>query len=163
MDLTTDYLGFKLPHPFMPGASPMADTIDGVRRLEDAGAAAIVMRSLFEEQITREMNGTIYSIESHAEASAEATSYFPRPREFSLGPDEYLDQLRLLCEAVDIPVIASLNGVTVQGWLDYARQIEQAGADALELNVYYLATDPSERARWSSGARSTWCGRCGRR
>ena len=125
---------------------PLADSLELARLLEDAGASAIVMRSLFEEQITREMNGTIYSIESHAEASAEATSYFPRPREFSLGPDEYLDQLRLLCEAVDIPVIASLNGVTVQGWLDYARQIEQAGADALELNVYYLATDPSEES-----------------
>jgi dihydroorotate dehydrogenase (fumarate) len=117
-----------------------------VRRLEDAGASAIVMHSLFEEQITREMTGNVYAVEGHAESSAEATSYFPRPSEFSLGPDEYLDQIRGLVSAVDIPVIASLNGITAAGWLDYARQIEQAGASALELNVYYLPTDPAEES-----------------
>ena len=144
MDLKTEYLGLKLDSPLMPGASPLADNLDVARRLEDAGASAIVMRSLFEEQITREMTGTIYSVETHTEASAEATSYFPKASEFSLGPDEYLDQVRCLCDAVDVPVIGSLNGITVRGWLDYARQIEEAGADALELNVYYLSTDPSE-------------------
>ena len=146
MDLTTQYLGLTLDSPFMPGASPLADSLDLVRRLEDAGASAIVMRSLFEEQITREMTGQIWSVEGHAESSAEATSYFPRASEFSLGPDEYLDQLRMISEAVRVPVIASLNGLTVRGWLDYALQIEKAGADALELNVYYLATSADEEA-----------------
>jgi len=146
MDLRTEYLGLKLDSPLMPGASPLADSFDLVRRLEDAGASAIVMRSLFEEQITREMTGNVDAIETHAESFAEAVSYFPKPGEFSLGPDAYLDQLRGIVEAVDIPVIGSLNGITVAGWLDYARQIEQAGASALELNVYYLATDPAEES-----------------
>jgi dihydroorotate dehydrogenase (fumarate) len=146
MDLTTRYLGLELDSPLMPGASPLADSLDVARRLEDAGASAIVMRSLFEEQITREMTGNIYSVETHAESSAEAVSYFPTPAEFSLGPDEYLDQLRTIVEAVRIPVIGSLNGVTVRGWLDYALQIQEAGADALELNVYYLPTDPEEES-----------------
>ena len=144
MDLTTAYLGLKLDSPLMPGASPLSDSLDKVRQLEDAGAAAIVMRSLFEEQITREMTGDICAREAHAESSAEALSYFPRADECSLGPDEYLDQLRGIVEAVDIPVIGSLNGVTSAGWLDYARQMEMAGADALELNVYYLPVDPAE-------------------
>ena len=144
MDLSTAYLGLKLDSPLMPGASPLSDSLDKVRQLEDAGAAAIVMRSLFEEQITREMTGDICAREAHAESSAEALSYFPRADECSLGPDEYLDQLRGIVEAVDIPVIGSLNGVTSAGWLDYARQMEMAGADALELNVYYLPVDPTE-------------------
>jgi dihydroorotate dehydrogenase (fumarate) len=146
MNLTTEYLGLRLDSPLMPGASPLADNLDTVKRLEDAGASAIVLRSLFEEQITREMTGSIYAVESFAEASAEATSYFPKLDEFALGPDEYLDQLRCISEAVAVPVIGSINGVTVRGWLDYAKQIEEAGADALELNVYYLATNPDEGA-----------------
>ncbi|HET7787700.1 MAG TPA: dihydroorotate dehydrogenase-like protein [Myxococcales bacterium] len=144
MNLETEYLGLKLDSPLMPGASPLPDSLDMVRRLEDAGASAIVMRSLFEEQITREMTGKIEVVESHEESFAEALSYFPKASEFSLGPDEYLDQLRSICEAVSVPVIGSLNGITARGWLDYARQIEETGADALELNVYYLATDPAE-------------------
>jgi dihydroorotate dehydrogenase (fumarate) len=146
MDLHTEYLGLKLDSPLMPGASPLADSLDMVRRLEDAGASAIVMRSLFEEQITREMTGSIYAVETHAESFAEATSYFPNANEFSLGPDEYLDQLRGIVDAVAVPVIGSLNGITVRGWLDYAKQIEETGADALELNVYYLPTDPAEES-----------------
>ena len=146
MDLHTEYLGLKLDSPLMPGASPLADSLDVVRRLEDAGASAIVMRSLFEEQITREMTGNVYAIETHADSFAEAISYFPTRAEFSLGPDEYLDQLRCISEAVRIPVIGSLNGITVRGWLDYALQIQEAGADALELNVYYLPTDPAEES-----------------
>ena len=146
MNLETEYLGLKLDSPLMPGASPLGDSLDMVRRLEDAGASAIVMRSLFEEQITREMTGRILVVESHEESFAEALSYFPKPSEFSLGPDEYLDQLRCIREAVDVPVIGSLNGTTVRGWLDYAKQIEETGADALELNVYYLATDPAEES-----------------
>ncbi len=139
MDLTTRYLGLPLPHPFMPGASPMVDDLDTVRRLEDAGASAIVMHSLFEEQITREELGTLHELEVHSGSFAEALTYFPDPKDFVLGPEQYLNQIRKIKEAVRVPVIASLNGATPGGWLDYGRQIQQAGADALELNLYYLA------------------------
>lgn len=144
MDLTTRYLGLPLAHPFMPGASPMVDDLGTVRRLEDAGAAAIVMHSLFEEQIVRERSRTAFDLEAHSDAFAEAPSFLPKPDEFRLGPDEYLEQIRRIRAAVRVPVIASLNGVTASGWLDYARLIQQAGADALELNVYHVATDPEE-------------------
>ncbi len=147
MDLTTTWLGLKLPHPFMPGASPMVDDLDVVRRLEDAGASAIVMHSLFEEQITREQIGTIEAMEIHAGAFAEALSYFPEPEDFRLGPETYLEQIRRIKLAVKLPVIASLNGITLGGWLEYAQKIEQAGADALELNVYYLAAKS-----WEAGS-----------
>jgi dihydroorotate dehydrogenase (fumarate) len=144
MDLSTTYLGFKLANPLMPGASPLVDDLDNVRRLEDAGAAAIVMHSLFEEQITREQLGDLYAVEMHEDSFAEALSYFPQPQEYRLGPDTYLEQLRKIKAAVRVPVIASLNGTSPAGWLDYAKLIEQAGADALELNVYYLATQAWE-------------------
>jgi dihydroorotate dehydrogenase (fumarate) len=140
MDLSTKYLGLSLPNPLVVGASPMVDELDTVKRLEDAGCAAIVMHSLFEEQITREQLGTILDMEQHAESFAEALSYFPQPQEYRLGPEAYLEQIRRIKGAVKVPVIASLNGTTPAGWLDYAKLIEQAGADALELNVYYLAT-----------------------
>ena len=146
IDLSTRYLGLHLPHPFMPGASPMVDDLDMVRRLEDAGAAAIVMHSLFEEQIEMEQGRTLYDIESHVNTFAEASSFFPRPAEYKLGPEAYLEQIRRIKEAVKVPVIASLNGITAAGWLEYAKLIEQAGADALELNVYYVATDSDEDA-----------------
>jgi dihydroorotate dehydrogenase (fumarate) len=144
MDLSTTYLGFVLPHPFMPGASPLVDDLDTVRRLEDAGAAAIVMRSLFEEQITREQLGSIHHIMVHEESFAEALSYFPAPDEYALGPERYLEQLRQIKAIVDVPVIGSLNGTTPEGWLNYASQIQEAGADALEINFYHVATDPLE-------------------
>jgi dihydroorotate dehydrogenase (fumarate) len=144
MDLSTTYLGFNLPHPIMPGASPLVDDLDMVKRLEDAGAAAIVMHSLFEEQIVRDQVGTIHGLESHEHSFAEAMSYLPKPEEFALGPDQYLEQIRRIKEMVRVPVIASLNGVTASGWLDYSRRIQEAGADALELNVYHMATDPAE-------------------
>jgi dihydroorotate dehydrogenase (fumarate) len=147
MDLSTTYLGLQLPHPLMAGASPLCDEFDSVRRLEDAGASAIVLRSLFEEQITREQEGTIYHMDRHAESSAEALSYFPEPDDFRLGPEAYLEHLARVKDAVAVPVIASLNGITPSGWLDYAHRIQEAGADALELNIYYLATDPSEDGR----------------
>ncbi len=143
MDLSTTYLGFKLPHPFMPGASPLVDDLDTVRRLEDAGAAAITMHSLFEEQITGEELALNRSLELPAESFAEATSYLPEPPDFTLGPEEYLEQLRRIKAAVGIPVIGSLNGATAGGWLRYARLL-QAGADAIELNIYELATDPGK-------------------
>ncbi len=144
MDLSTTYLGLELPHPFVSGASPLADDLDTVRRLEDAGAAAIVMRSLFEEQLVQEQVATDWHMEAPADSFAEALSYLPDPETFQLGPGEYLEHLARIKEAVAIPVIGSLNGTTLGGWLEYARLIEEAGADALELNVYRLAADPDE-------------------
>ncbi len=141
MDLSTKYMGLDLDHPLMPGASPMVDSMDTVRKLEDAGAAAIVMHSLFEEQIRQQEMGTVGHIEAHTFAHGEATSYFPTAERFPLGPDEYLRQLVRIKEAVALPVIASLNGTTQGSWLRYALQIEENGADALELNVYELETD----------------------
>src|SRR5262245_41742820 len=146
MDLSTTYLGFELAHPLIPGAGPMADDLDTVRRLEDAGAAAIVMRSLFEEQIAFEEAATFAVTEAHGYSHGEAGSYFPTPDAFALGPDEYLEHLQRIKQMVAVPVIASLNGVTPGGWLRYARLMEEAGADALELNVYSLATDAWEDA-----------------
>jgi dihydroorotate dehydrogenase (fumarate) len=142
MDLSTTYLGFSLPHPLMPGASPLADDLDTVRRLEDAGAAAIVMRSLFEEQIELEDGATVDHLEAHADAHVEARSYLPPREAFVFGPHDYLEQLRRIKAAVRVPVIASLNGASPGGWLRYARLMTEAGADALELNIYTLATDP---------------------
>jgi dihydroorotate dehydrogenase (fumarate) len=130
----------------MPGASPLVDDLDAVRQLEDAGAAAIVMHSLFEEQIVGEQIGTHRAIESHAESFPEALTYLPRPDEFVLGPDDYLEQIVAVKAAVDVPVIASLNGATLGGWLEYAELMQEAGADALELNIYDVATDPDESA-----------------
>jgi dihydroorotate dehydrogenase (fumarate) len=143
MDLSTKYLGLELAHPLMPGASPLVDDMGMVRRLEDAGASAIVMHSLFEEQIASEQREALL-FESHAESNAEATSYAPDPGIFALGPDEYLEQIQRIRAAVRVPVIASLNGTTPQSWIEYARLIEQAGAHALEVNVYHLAIDPME-------------------
>ena len=144
MDLTTTYLGFRLPHPILPGASPLVDDLDMVKRLEDAGAPAIVMHSLFEEQITREQMATSRHMDTWSDAHAEALSYFPEPAGFALGPEEYLEQVHRIKTTVGVPVIASLNGSTDGGWLAYADLLEEAGADALELNVYALATDLDE-------------------
>jgi len=146
MDLKTTYLGLELPHPFMPGASPLVDDLDTVKRLEDAGAAAIVMHSLFEEQIVREQVAAFVHTEQHGESFAEALCYFPSPQKFALGPEEYLEHLGRVKKAVSCPVIGSLNGTSLGGWLNYAKFMEQAGADALELNVYALATKPDEDA-----------------
>jgi len=144
MDLSTRYLGFDLPHPFMPGASPMVDDLDTVKQLEDAGAAAICMNSLFEEQIVHEEIAASRLTEDPANSFAEALSYFPEPDSLPYGPDEYLNKLRRVVEAVKVPVIGSLNGTTKGRWLEYAGLIEETGANALELNVYHLATDPNE-------------------
>jgi dihydroorotate dehydrogenase (fumarate) len=147
MNLTTRYLGLTLAHPFMPGASPLVDRIDTVLQLEDAGASAIVMHSLFEEQVTREDFGR-EPLRAVSPSSAEASSYFPRVNDYALGPDRYLEQLSLIKRRVGVPVIGSLNGTTAEGWLEFARLIERAGADALELNFYHVATDLLEDA-WS--------------
>jgi dihydroorotate dehydrogenase (fumarate) len=142
MDLSTTYLGFDMPNPFICGAGPLADDLDSVRRLEDAGISAIVMRSLFEEQLTDEGLATLMSMDLPAESYGEALSYFPSLDEFVLGPGEYLEQIRKTKDAVRVPVIGSLNGTTPGGWLDYAKQIQDAGADALELHVYSVPTNP---------------------
>jgi dihydroorotate dehydrogenase (fumarate) len=144
MDLSTDYLGFHLPHPFMPGSSPLVDDLDMVRRLEDAGASAIVMHSLFEEQIVGEELATYRAVERHGESHAEALSYLPDPEEFALRTHDYLELLTRIRAAVSVPVIASLNGTTPAAWIEYARLMQQAGAHALEINVYDLAADPLE-------------------
>ncbi|MCP4205229.1 MAG: dihydroorotate dehydrogenase-like protein [bacterium] len=144
MDLTTDYLGLELANPFMTGASPLADDLDTVKQLEDAGASAITVRSLFEEQIDQEQVATADFLDSPAYSFAEALSYLPAPTEFALGPEEYLEQIRLIRDAVDVPVVASLNGTHGGRWLDYAELIEEAGASALELNLYELVTSVDE-------------------
>ena len=141
MDLSTSYLGIRLPHPLVPGASPLSDDLDTVKQLEDAGAGAIILRSLFEEQISREQEATRDHWDRHDDAFAEAVTFFPSPDSFVLGPDEYLNHVQRVKQAVRIPVLGSLNGMTPGGWLSYARLIEQAGADALELNVYHAPTD----------------------
>lgn len=144
MDLSIRYLGLELAHPLIVGASPLVDDLDMVQRVADAGAAAIVMHSLFEEQLILDQMAHHAHMDGHDNSFSEALSMRPEiPEiEYALGPDEYLEQIRRIKARVPVPVIASLNGVTDAGWLRYAQLIEQAGADALELNVYYLATDP---------------------
>jgi dihydroorotate dehydrogenase (fumarate) len=144
MLLETTYLGFRLPHPFMVGASPLVDDLGMVRRLEDAGTAAIVMHSLYEEQLTAEQLATSHHMEAAEESFVEAQSFLPRPPRFALGPDEYLEQILRIKAMVAVPVIGSLNGVTMEGLLQYGRLIEEAGADGLELNLYYLPTDEAQ-------------------
>jgi dihydroorotate dehydrogenase (fumarate) len=130
----------RLPHPLIVGAGPLGDELDTVKALEDAGAAMLVLRSLYEEEITGEQIDAFLNVESHSESFAEAASFAPDPV-LALGPEEYLEHLRLIKNAVRIPVIASLNGVTPGGWISYARLLEQAGADALELHIYHAASD----------------------
>src|SRR5574341_222151 len=142
MNLTTTYLGMQLPHPLIVGAGPLTDDVDTVRQLEDEGAAAFVLRSLYEEEITGEQMAAFFHSESHGDSFAEATPYSPDPQ-LAFGPDEYLEHLRRVKEAVGIPVIASLNGATPGGWTSYARIMEEAGADAVELNLYHAASDPT--------------------
>lgn len=141
LDLSTTYLGLQLKNPLVASASPLTKKIDSARRIEDAGAAALVMHSLFEEQITHESNELDHYLSRGTESYSEALSYFPDLDFYNLGPEVYLEQLNLIKQMVDIPIIGSLNGISSGGWIDYARKIEQAGADALELNLYYLPTD----------------------
>ncbi|HLF19662.1 MAG TPA: dihydroorotate dehydrogenase-like protein [Bacteroidota bacterium] len=142
MDISTTYLGLKLKNPLVPSAGPLSHSLDSLKKLEDNGAAAIVMYSLFEEQLIHEEAELHHYVSSGAEISPEASSYFPRAEEYHLGPREYLELVRKGVESLDIPLIGSLNGTTPGGWTEYAKMIEEAGADAIELNVYYLATDP---------------------
>lgn len=140
MDLTTTYMGIKLKNPLVASASPLSEDLDSVRRMEDAGLAAIVKHSLFEEQLKDEAQDLDRFLTEGTESYAESLSFFPQPSEFVLGPDEYLDHLRRIKEAVDIPVIGSLNGYSLGGWIQHARLIQEAGADALELNIYWIPT-----------------------
>ena len=146
MNLETSYLGLTLVNPLVVGASPMGDDVYLARQLQDCGAAALVMRSLFEEQIDAEQRALTHHVESSAESHAEARSYFPRFSEYQLTTDRYLRQLELLKQTLTIPVIASLNGCRPGGWIDYAIRFQAAGADAIELNLYQLATDPDVAA-----------------
>ncbi|HKA22913.1 MAG TPA: dihydroorotate dehydrogenase-like protein [Blastocatellia bacterium] len=140
MDLQTDYLGMRLKNPIVPSSSPLSHTVDSIRRLEDAGASAVVMYSLFEEQITSESFYLDYYLSHGTDSNAESLNYFPEMQTYNVGPDEYLNLISRAKEAVDIPIIGSLNGTSTGGWIDYAAKIEEAGANALELNVYYIPT-----------------------
>jgi dihydroorotate dehydrogenase (fumarate) len=146
MDLSTTYMGLKLKNPLVPSAGPFTAEVDSIRKLEDAGAAAIVLHSLFEEQISHEAEEMNHRTKQGTESFAESLTYFPEAGDYRLGPDEYLELIRKAKMTVGIPVIASLNGVTVGGWIDYAQKMQDAGADGLELNVYYVATDPTLHA-----------------
>lgn len=143
MDLTTKYLGFELRTPLIVGASPLSENIDNFKKMEDAGASAVVMFSLFEEQIRKEQFESYYHSETTSFGSAEAATYFPEPNEYRAGTEEYLSLIRKAKEAVKIPVIASLNGSTLGGWTEFAKKVQEAGADAIELNNYSIPTDVS--------------------
>ena len=142
VDLTTTYLGLKLKNPIVASSSPLTQKPETVQQLEQAGIAAVVMHSLFEEQIIHESWKLHNDLMRGSELSAEAISYLPDYGQYSIGPDAYVNTLRKIKQAVNIPVIGSLNGMSTGGWINYAQKIEEAGADALELNLYYLATNP---------------------
>jgi dihydroorotate dehydrogenase (fumarate) len=146
MKLRTNYLGLKLRTPLVPSASPLSEHLDNIKRMEDAGAAAVVFHSLFEEQLRREHHELDHYLDQGTESYAEALSYFPEPPIFKIGPEAYLEHIANAKAAVDIPIIGSLNGTTFGGWMKYARQIEEAGADALELNIYNVPSDPDQTA-----------------
>ena len=143
MDLTTTYLGMKLRTPLVPSASPLSDEIDNIKRMEDAGASAVVLSSLFEEQLLLDRYELHHHLTHGAESFAEALTYTPEPDDIRLGAEDYLERIRKAKEAVSIPIIASLNGISIGGWTDYANLIQEAGADAMELNIYYIPTDPT--------------------
>ncbi len=141
IDLTTHYLGLDLSNPLVASSSPLSKKVDTVKKMEDAGIAAVVMYSLFEEQITHESKALDHFLERGTNSFAEAVTYFPDLEHYNIGPEEYLDLIQKIKKSVSIPIIGSLNGISSGGWVDYAKKIEQAGADALELNMYYLPTE----------------------
>ncbi|HNQ24033.1 MAG TPA: dihydroorotate dehydrogenase-like protein [Phycisphaerae bacterium] len=147
MDLTVEYLGLKLANPLVAAASPLSREVDGVRALADAGIAAVVLYSLFEEQIEHELAEHAHYEEAGTESFAEALSYLPNMDYFPRGPAEYIEHVRKVKQAVKVPVIASLNGTTRGGWIKYGRMLQDAGADAIELNIYHIATDPQVNGR----------------
>ncbi|MTJ53044.1 dihydroorotate dehydrogenase-like protein [Anabaena sp. UHCC 0253] len=142
MNLTTTYLGLELKSPLVPSASPLSEDIDNIKLMEDAGAGAVVMHSLFEEQLILEKYELHHHLTYGTESFPEALTYFPDITNFRVGPEEYLDHIRKAKETVNIPIIASLNGCSVGGWTEYATLIQDAGASALELNIYYVPTNP---------------------
>ena len=146
IDLTTSYLGLALKNPLVVSPSPLCQDVDRIRAMEDAGAAAVVLHSLFEEQIALESSQLDDTLAAQADGYAEAVSYLPEPHHYLLGPEEYLEHIRQAKAAVDIPVIASLNGASTGGWVRHAKLMEEAGADAIELNIYFVATDPTRPA-----------------
>jgi dihydroorotate dehydrogenase (fumarate) len=141
LDITTSYLDMTLRSPLVASASPLWESIDNIKRAEEAGAGALVLFSLFEEQIRLEREALFHHLTYGAESYAEALSYFPEPQQYHAGPDQYLNLIRRAKQAVNMPVIASLNGASTGGWVSFAQQMQQAGADALELNIYYIPTD----------------------
>jgi len=142
VDLSTKYLGLKLRSPLVVSASPLSRDVDGICRLEEAGASAVVLYSLFEEQLRQEEQELDYRLAAGTESFAESITYFPQPSEFQTGPEGYLNHIRKAKSATSVPIIASLNGSTLGGWTKFAAEIERAGADAIECNVYYIPTDP---------------------
>lgn len=146
MDLTTNYLGLKLKSPIVPSAGPLSADISNLRQMEDAGAGAAVIYSLFEEQIEHDELELDHHTSVHAESYAEADSYLPEHFEFKTGPSEYLEHIHKAKDAVNMPIIASLNGKSIGGWIEYAKLIEEAGADALELNIYLIAADVNKKS-----------------
>ena len=151
MSLATNYLGLVLKNPIVASSSPLSHTLDSIQRLEDAGASAVVMYSLFEEQITFESLYVDHYLRTNTNSYAESLDYFPEMDHYNVWPDEYLNLIRLAKESVDIPIIGSLNGVSIGGWTNYAGLIEDAGADALELNVYYVPTNADMTGREIEG------------
>ena len=146
MNLTTTYLGIKLRSPFVPSASPLSEKVDNIKRMEDAGASAVVFHSLFEEQMRRDHHDLQYYLDQGTESYPESLTFFPERTEFRVGPEAYLDNIASAKASVDIPIIGSLNGTTFGGWMKYAKQIQQAGADALELNLYSVPATPEASA-----------------
>jgi dihydroorotate dehydrogenase (fumarate) len=146
MDLTTTYMGLTLQNPIVPSSSPLSHSVDGIKRLEDAGASAVVMYSLFEEQIEHEMHLLDHYLQHGTHSYAEALNYFPNIQAYNVEPEAYVELIRKAKASVDIPIIGSLNGTSTGGWVQYARSIEQAGADALEINMYYVPTDQDMRS-----------------
>jgi dihydroorotate dehydrogenase (fumarate) len=146
MDLTTRYLGLNLRTPLVPSASPLSDDLDNIKQLEDSGASAIVLHSIFEEQVRSEAEAVEHHMSFATDSLAEAVTFFPKPAEFMTGPEEYLGKIRKAKDAVRIPIIASLNGTAIGSWVDYATKIQQAGADALELNIYSIPTELDKTA-----------------
>lgn len=142
MDLRTTYMGLNLKHPVVASASPLSDSVDKIKQMEDAGAAAVVMFSIFEEQLRQESAVMEYALTAGTDSFAESLSYFPPVDDYSVKPDRYLKIIEQASKQCGIPVIGSLNGITNEGWINYAKSIEQAGAKGLELNVYWIPTDP---------------------
>jgi dihydroorotate dehydrogenase (fumarate) len=141
MDLTTRYMGLALKNPFVASASPLSESVDKIKRLEDNGAAAVVMFSLFEEQIRHDTAAVEHFLGVGADSTGEALSYFPAIDEYDVGPQQYLELIRKASAAVDIPIIGSLNGISERGWVDFAKEMQDAGAKGIELNVFYIPTE----------------------